>query len=173
LEGWVLEHFYIYRYYLALKTWQYPDNRDVMLNNWREPNELGFAPIAVVGSMTETSIQNIQFKIEETNWNGFLQLLSLQDQTQLVILEAPVKESYLPRYLAGGVGVYESEFVQPIRQELAFRNIPFWRGVEEVSPFLLSGMWYDERHVNLAGAQVFSEWVGKKMAQEFSSELFK
>lgn len=173
LKGWALEYLYGYRYYLALKTWQYPYNRSIMLNNWRASNERGFAPILVTDSMNETTIQNIQFKIAKSNWDGFMQLLSLQEKTQLVIIESPLQESYLSHYLVGGIAAYERDFIQPVQQELSMRGILFWRGVKDVSPILSDGMWYDNRHVNAEGAKIFSHWLGEKMAQEILPESFR
>jgi len=173
LDGWVLENLFAYRYYLTVKTWQYPYNRSIMLDAWQKTSQDGFSPHSVDAFLQKIDLQGIEFHIGKSYWNGFLQALSLDGQTHLVFMESPVQESYLPYYLKGGLDAYETEFFQPVQQELSKYHISFWRGQKEVAPLLSDAMWYDSRHVNIDGSKVFSKWLGEKMAKEISPDLFR
>jgi len=173
VTGWLLEHVFGYRYYLTLKTWQFPQNRKVMLDHWNKTSMNGYAPLPTDAFLTNSNVYEVKFRIDPRNWDGFIQVLALQGDTKLVFLEPPVQESFLPHYLKGGVGVYELEFVAPVSRELSMRDIPFWRALKEVSPLITDSMWFDPRHVNADGAGILSNWLGHKMAQEISPEIFR
>jgi hypothetical protein len=172
-EGWVLDNFYAYRYYITFKVWQYPYNRDVILNTWRAMDQAGFSALNGSNNTEGGHPLTIDFHIEAPNWSGFKQVLSLQGKTHLILMEAPVREAYLPFYLEGGINAYETDFIQPVEAELSARGIPFWRAQTELAPKLPDTMWFDDRHVNAPGAFLFSTWLAQKMAEEIPPDLFR
>ena len=173
LDGWALDDLYGYRYFLTLKAWELPQNRKALTKNWIGMNIDGYSPVSADESLDNPSVQEIDFEIDSSYWNGFLQALSLQTETKIVVLESPIKESYMPDYLKGGISVYENEFIFPVESELAKSNILFWRAVEDVSPLLSDDMWFDPRHVNVKGAEIFSTWLGEQMSTQIPPSIFK
>jgi hypothetical protein len=167
LDGWARDAIFSYRYYLALKTWQSPYNADALGRAVRTIDERGFAPLHGY-QVDEQEITHLKLRFEKTFWNGFLQVLDLQDKTAILVVESPVREDYLDDYLMGGRTAYE-KFIAIIQAELSSRQIPLARAQLEIAPKLVDEMWYDSRHVNDTGAVLLSEWLGQKMAVFFPS----
>ncbi len=172
-EGWALDHLYAYRYYLSLKAWQYPYNRKVVLGAMRSVGPLGFAPLHGQRPPEEDDPSNLEFELERPFWRGFQTVLGLNGQTQVVVVEAPVQETYLPVYLKGGRKAYEAKFIQPVLDELNARHIPLWRAQNEIAASLTAEMWHDNRHVNDQGSVLFSQWLADKLVLAFPPEFFK
>lgn len=172
-EGWAIDTFYVYRYYVTFKLWQQPYSRNVLLRNWQRSGSLGFAPTYGTTPLDTDNLLSLDFRIAGPNWEGFKQILALDGQTRLVVIEAPVEQAYLPYYVHGGLDAYRTEFVQPVQAELAARHIPFWSAQAEIGPQIPDQMWFDPRHLNTAGSVLFSTWLAQKMAQEIPPELFR
>jgi len=164
LEGWARDDVLAYRYYLSLKTWLYPYNHKALRRAMGSIDERGFAPEPGHRPAGDDELSGLDIRFDTPFWKGFLQVLNLQNRTNLVIIESPVKEIYLDSYWKGGQVAYEQNFIATIEKEIFIRGIPFWRAQLEVSPILADEMWYDSRHVNDIGANIISKWLGEKMA---------
>jgi len=66
--------------------------------------------------------------------------------------------------------MYQSDYLPTMLEILAANDIPFWR-TEAVSIQIPRSDWYDWLHLNSAGAETFSLWLGGLMAE--NAELFK
>lgn len=174
LEGWLLEHSYAYRYYLSAASWFYPPNRPI-INELRWPFvEYGYFPGQQALEYKPEEVEPIftDYQLEKDQMAGFEQVLA-SNPARLAIVEAPVYSQFLNVYISGGVSAYESLFIQPVSVVLNDQAVPFWRTNDDFSASLPEEYWMDARHLNLAGAELFSRWLGEQMAQQFDASIFR
>jgi hypothetical protein len=86
---------------------------------------------------------------------------SSDDTTQVFVVEMPVAESFV-YYYRNGEQDHEA-FINTIEDLLSAHDMSFWP-TSELHLFTI-GDWYNRNHLNTAGAQVFSEWLGRQVGQ--------
>ncbi len=174
LRGWLLDHSYAYRYFLAYASWFYPPNRPI-INDLRQPFlQYGYFPSQQVLEYDPASSEPIftGFSLESDQMQGFERVLD-SGQTHLMVLEAPVFPQFLNIYISGGLPAYNAQFVEPISAMLAARGVPFLRTNNGFSASIPAGSWMDARHLNVQGAGLFSRWLGTQMADQIDPSIFR
>ncbi len=163
-EGWLLDNFYIYAYYRTFGLWQHPYSREIMIDSWKKMDHNGYSAHNGQDISEKHGVSSFEFHLEQSSWQKFKNVLALNGQTHLILLEAPLQETFLPAYIQGGRKAYETKFIQPVQAELSARGISFWRAQVEVVPEILDSMWFDPQHLNAQGAALLSNWLANKMA---------
>ena len=169
LRGWAVNSLYGYRYFLALQYWLTVSNRAKLAEAWHTTTREGFTPLYGFGEPREISHPGPKFQRTDAAQAGFERLLKLKNGgAKLLIIDAPIRPDF---YL-----VYQENYFEPYAEytqtTLARYEIPFWltRDVSNNIPF---DGWYDLQHFNEIGVPVFSNWLGKQLAQYYPPDFFK
>lgn len=173
-RGWLLDHSYAYRYYLAFKSWLLPANRPV-IQDLREPFlAYGYYPeeTSYTFDLAQTEVLFENYSLDRAQAIGFERVIALQ-QTHLVILEAPVHPPYWPNYFSGGIEDYDALFISPVETYLQAQGVPFWRSNPEFAASVPDDGWFDARHLNVRGAKLFSRWLGQQMVEKIPVSTFQ
>ena len=104
------------------------------------------------------------FEIQQENLQGLRQIVQQSDNgVQVIVIEMPFHENayqFFPN---------EKQDYQPYIQQLdsitASSHTSFWRLDDQ--PFLSPENWWDYFHLNLQGADRFSEWLGNELADTY------
>ena len=97
---------------------------------------------------------------------GLKQLLALHSQgIQIVVVEMPVQPLHMQVFSEGQVSY--NLFVKAVSETTQDQGIGFWR-MSEQDPIPPDG-WWNLNHLNVVGAKVFSQWLGKRVAR-FAAE---
>lgn len=106
------------------------------------------------------------YKIQQENLDGLQKIVQQSDNDiQVIIIEMPFYETAL-EFFPNGRQDYET-YVQQVDSIAASSLTPFWRLDEQ--PLLSSENWWDYLHLNLQGTDLFSEWLGSRLADEYLS----
>jgi hypothetical protein len=162
--GWLFEHSFLHRYNVAFKSWLLPANRQTMeqYQHWTAEDGFSASNENNPEPLPERPLME-NFYINSADWEGLQALVALNGpQTRVVVVEMPVQEGYLPFYLAGGRDAYETLFINPLDEYLTAHGIVLLRGQAIASSIPAEG-WYDQRHFNAKGAQLFTSWLAKEL----------
>lgn len=177
VEGFLLEHSYLYRYRELLQRLLRFD-----YSQWRpEPNRspsarYGFGPVSKVGSFVQTipdpqdprpPIQYYftvlsDYQMLPENLAGLEQIVALNEadvDVAVVVVEMPVPETYM-HFFANGQEDYR-RFIEQVGDVAAEHGVPFW----QTTPLNLipTNGWVDYSHLNSRGAGRFSTWLGEQL----------
>jgi len=101
------------------------------------------------------------YQVRPENVAGLEQVLSQVKQTQVLVVEMPVPETYF-YFFGAGERDYQ-RFLDEVGARAAAYGVPFWRTTEQ---HLISAVgWMDYGHMNSRGAEVFSAWLGQQVAE--------
>jgi hypothetical protein len=174
VEGWVVEHSYLYRYRRAIANLIRLDLGQIDDIN-RYP--YGFEPVDLVADIITPpdpdddayhiqyyySVLN-QYHIQGENREALAQILSLKEKgPTVVVVEMPVPDTYL------------SFFANPETDYLTFMKV-LSDVTNDRDVFLLETTredlipddgWADYSHVNSKGAKIFSGWVGQQLGHAY------
>lgn len=175
LNGWLVNHSYAYRYFLTWRYWLALPNRAKMEAETHPLTPQGFQPAQ---GFRQPYIENLTMtpaRLRET-WSDPRQIQAVE--AFLALRQKDVKIVFLegPAYHASDLSdaetwrVYETEYLPTLNQILDENGIPFWRA-QSIAAEIPKEHWYDWLHLNSAGANTFSEWLGREMAG--NAGLFK
>jgi hypothetical protein len=179
LEGWLLDHAYLYRYrqHLSrLARFHFEDTlwSQTKLNFEIRPN--GFTPINKVStyindppdpqddSYEVTYYKRIytDYQILDDNLTAFEEILSYNNAaTQVFVIEMPISDG-LYYFFGNGTTDYDRFITQVSELSLRYQ-VPFWR-TEPLDAIPDDG-WYDYSHMNIIGAAIFSTWLGQQVGE--------
>jgi hypothetical protein len=179
LEGWLLEHSFLYRYrqHLSqLARFNFEDTlwSETNLNFDIRPN--GFTPITIVSDYIneppdpqDDSFEVTYYARIYSNYQMFEENLSAlkriidhnESGTQVIVVEMPVADG-LYYFFGNGEADY-NKFVASISDMTSLHNIPFWR-TEPIDSIPDDG-WSDYSHLNVSGAAIFSAWLGEQVGR--------
>jgi len=177
LEGWLLDHSYLYRYRQHLSRIIHLNFENTL---WSETH-LNF-PILPNGSTPITKIspyineppdpQDPSYEVTYyTEIYSSYQLLdenlgALEDimeysksGTQVIVVEMPVSDG-LYYFFGNGEADYEM-YVNRVSELADLHHVPFWR-TEPLDSIPDNG-WSDYSHLNVTGAEIFSTWLGEQV----------
>jgi len=106
------------------------------------------------------------YAIQHENLEGLRRIVQQADYgVQVIVIEMPFYETAL-EFFPNGRQDYET-YVQQVDSITASSLTSFWRVDEQ--PVLAPENWWDYFHLNLQGADLFSEWLGSQLADEYLS----
>ena len=187
LEGWLLDHFYLYRYrqHLArLARFQLEDTlwSRTKLNYEILPN--GFTPLSKVGtyindppdpedhSFEVTYYTRIysSYQMLDANLEGLKSMMEYhQSGIAVILVEMPVSDGLY--YFFGNRESDYNRFLARVGELATMHHVPFWQ--TESLDFIPDTGWVDYSHLNKTGAEVFSLWLGQQVGRAEGQESRK
>jgi hypothetical protein len=173
LEGWLLDHFYFYRYRRKLVDLMHLNRENTYYMNYLN----GFEPVDITTPVKIPPDPNkdsyhIQYyyrilnnyNVEWENREALMQILEQKNYgTAIVVVEMPVPDTYF------------HFFNDPVTDYKAFRDTI--TSVTSNSHVLLiettqhniipDDGWADYSHTNRKGASLFSEWLGQELGKAY------
>ena len=111
-----------------------------------------------------------QFEIQPENLDGLHKIVRQSvNNTQVIVIEMPFYETAYA-FFPNGKQDYET-YIQQVDSDTATAAVPFWRLNEQ--PSLPPHLWWDYFHLNLDGADEFSKWLGRRLAQAHLQDELK
>jgi hypothetical protein len=105
------------------------------------------------------------FEIRPENVEGLEKIVEQSDRgVQVIVIEMPFYDETAMEFFPNGKQDYES-YVRQVDAITASRQVPFWR-VDEQAPISPEN-WWDYFHLNLQGVNIFSEWLGGRLADAY------
>jgi hypothetical protein len=177
-DSWLVDHSQAYRYFLLAVNLNRPtspvdDELEVYLDSALESRGYAYTDDTFeeigrpIDPETETvyAVNKQKLKMEgdkRAEYYARLEnFLQLEEQVQILVVEMPLHTTFVD-YLNEGGGWYD-RFVDELSGYLAERQVPFWL----TTPLQLipDDGWRDRHHVNYRGAQIFSRWLGARLAE--------
>jgi hypothetical protein len=105
------------------------------------------------------------YTIQQENLDGLQTIVQQADRgVQVFVIEMPFYEETALEFFPNGSLDYNS-YVQQVDSITALHHTPFWRMDDQ--PVLTPDLWWDYFHLNLEGANFFSEWLGDQLAETY------
>jgi hypothetical protein len=169
IRGWLIENSYAFRIPVFLKQQLSPDYRTFLQELSANLTEFGAAQVY----STNLSITKENFIPEyvrsSQDMEGLETLLALNgDATQVIVIEVPVHDTFLPHYLEADEEKYTTEFLIPISELVQLRGVPFWASGDQMQELIPDEGWNDTRHLNVQGAKIFSAWLADRLAEDIT-----
>ena len=177
LDGWLLEHSYLYRYRKHLSRLLRLDFENTV---WSEtklnfpilPN--GFTPITKISTYINDPPDPDDTSYEVTYFTRTYSPFHLLDEnlmalggilqyhgseTGVIVVEMPVSDG-LYYFFGNGEADY-NRFIARVGEQANQHQIPFLR--TEPLDFIPDNGWSDYSHLNVTGAELFSTWLGEQV----------
>ena len=104
------------------------------------------------------------FEIRQENLDGLRQIVrQAENGVQVIVIEMPFYESAY-EFFPNGKQDYES-YARQVDLITASSLTPFWQ--LDNQPSLSPENWWDYFHLNLQGADQFSQWLGSELADNY------
>lgn len=104
------------------------------------------------------------FEIQPENLEGLKRIVQQStNNTQVIVIEMPFYETAYA-FFPNGKQDYAT-YTQQVDTITASSSVPFWRLAEQ--PPLPPNLWWDYFHLNLEGANEFSQWLGQRLADAY------
>ena len=178
LDGWLLEHSYLYRYRFILSGLSRFDLEDTLRSQTRLTFEIrsdGFTPLTTVATyindqpdpqddsfeVTYNTRLFSSYKILEENLTALENIMSYNEQgTQVIIIEMPVSDG-LFYFFGNGTDDFQ-RFTAQVDQLANAHQVPFWQTT--TLDMIPDDGWFDYSHLNTTGAAIFSNWLGQQVS---------
>jgi hypothetical protein len=190
LEGWLLDHSYLYRYrkHLGrLARFQFESTlwSKTKLNYEILPN--GFTPLSTIStyindppnpedeSFEVTYYTRIysSYQMLDENLEGLGSIMQYnQSGIPVIVVEMPISDGLY--YFFGNREADYNQFLTRVGELAILHRVPFWQ--TESLDFIPDNGWVDYSHLNKAGAEVFSIWLGQQVGraeQQGSIKIFQ
>ncbi len=179
VEGWLTTYSQIYRYYLAYQDWPTPNiDKELTQRNTRRTRVTqgdGFSPKPGILTLPLSSTIRAKythyyenFRFAQTEIEEFTRLLSLHtpDDLQLVIVEIPLHDTFVDTFL--GRSVFD-DYQTEITAQTQAHDVLY---LTDVPPMLRNDAnhYADATHMNVAGATIFSRWLGTELGTAVRTE---
>jgi hypothetical protein len=179
LEGWLLEHSYLYRYRQHLGRLARFQFEDTLWSNTKLTYEIlpnGFTPLDKVSTYINNPPDPGDDSFEVTYYTRIYssyQMLpenldALESITeynksgvQVIVVEMPVADG-LYYFFGNGASDY-NKFLTTVDELATSHHVPFWQ--TEPLDFIPDNGWVDYSHLNRTGAVIFSTWLGQQVAR--------
>jgi hypothetical protein len=179
LEGWLLEHSYLYRYRQHLGRLVRFQFEDTLWSNTNLTYEIlpnGFTPLNKVStyinnppdpgddSFEVTYYTRIysSYQMLHENLEGLESIMEYdQSGTPVILVEMPVADG-LYYFFGNGASDY-NKFLTTVNELATLHHVPFWQ--TEPLDFIPDNGWVDYSHLNKTGAAIFSTWLGQQVAR--------
>ncbi len=188
LEGWLIENSYAYRYYLRWRRSFAPgyDSSPYALainihtrlhpllangyfeeganptTNVRSDADLSKPPDPVSEANLIELYSHYTFLSKQVDALRQLSKLDAdQPKLQIVVVEVPVHPSF--SLLFPGGETEQQQVRQQLADQITSRGLLYWP--LETQPAIPADGWWDRNHVNLVGIEIYSTWLGQRLAQ--------
>jgi hypothetical protein len=105
------------------------------------------------------------FEIQPEDLIGLQNIVEQSDHgVQVIIVELPYYRETALNFFPNGIQDYET-YMQTVSSIAASKQVPFWRLDDEL--VLPPESWWDYFHLNLKGVDLFSRWLGNKLAHAY------
>ena len=102
------------------------------------------------------------YRVLDINLEALQQTLDLRNSDmQVFVVEMPVPNGYY--YFFGNGKKDHEKFIQSVKALTGKSAVPFWQ--TEPLDHIPGNGWSDYSHMNITGAEVFSTWLGRQVAQ--------
>jgi hypothetical protein len=185
LDGWLLEHSYLYRYrYLLFRLSRFYQE-DTLRSQTRtyEITANGFTPLTTVATYIndppdphdDSYEVTYNFRIFSTyhirteNLAALEQILGYNGlETKIIVIEMPVADGLF--YFFGNGRDDHQRFLNQVNQLAQAHGVPFWQtNTLEMIP---DDGWVDYTHLNTTGATIFSYWLGQQVGKAIEQGQF-
>jgi hypothetical protein len=85
---------------------------------------------------------------------------------KVVVVEMPVHPDSFPYLIENGYDGYQSQFLDPINQVLEKAGIQLLRTQPVIKEIFDDSNWYNNNHLNFAGAEILSRYVAQQIVLE-------
>jgi len=165
-EGWLIDHFIIYRYFLSTNKYRVPyyQNETNNLKLMIDQNGQQIREKENTVYQVNPVIKIPDFTLYQPDVSGLASFGELRkNNIKITVIEMPVNPKFLPYYVQKGEKGYEDLFIKPIESLLQKENIQFVRSQPEVAQVVTPDGWLDYSHLNDKGATQFSRWLALKI----------
>lgn len=179
IDGWLLDHSYLYRYrpHLSrLMRLNFDDTLRFRTKNNFEILSNGFTPLRKVSTYINqppvpdddsfevkyyTRIYSSYTMLDE-NLEALERIMEYNGTTtEVIIVEMPVSDGLY--YFFGNGRADYNRFVARVSKLAGQYDVPFWR--TEPLDLIPDNGWRDYSHLNVAGAKMFSTWLGQQVGR--------
>ncbi len=161
VEGWIVEHFVVYRHFLALREWTSPDF-DNPIGDLNAPIHRGYQPRTDYVETFAPQSYLKDYSLSSKEWAAFERLIALEDKTQLLLVEVPLPDHTLAVF-KGGPENYR-RIMNRLADYASAHGVPMWFTIQlDLIPD--NGWVGDSHHLHQIGAEIFSAWLGARLGQ--------
>jgi hypothetical protein len=105
-----------------------------------------------------------EYEILPENQAGMRQIIDQSEKgVQVIFLELPFPDTAYAFFENGEIDY--NRYLEQVTQLTTATGTPFWRSHGQVS--IEPAGWWDFLHLNMLGAEAFSEWLGNQMSEAF------
>jgi hypothetical protein len=169
-QGWLYEHLYVFRYLphfrklLALDFGPLEDEFGTTSSEWYGflPREEPITDKSLVSANDYAYEWLYNYKIWPETLLGLEQIVKQNgEDVQVIVLEMPVPPTHFDYYKNGRSDF--DQYIAEIEPIIAAEGIPFWKTTD--LQLIPKEGWWDPSHLNVEGAKVFSDWLGRRVGQ--------
>ena len=162
MEGWMIDHSLVYKYWLSFKKYSNPiylselDNQRLLIDRFgHQLRQQGNGVYQV-----QPIVKLPDFQISQKDINGLIQIINLNSSaTKIIVVEMPVNPDFIAYYVRGGETGYKNLFLEPVEILLKNKGVPFIQTQPIIADIVPPDGWIDDLHLNEKGAQLFSLWL--------------
>jgi hypothetical protein len=179
VEGWLLDHSYLYRYRQHLSRLVHFNFKDTLWSETRLnfpilPN--GYTPTTKIGAHINVPPDPRATSYEVTHNTRIYSSYQILDENlaalerimghnrsglQVIVVEMPVSDGLY--YFFGNGETDYNRFITRVSELTSLHLVPFWR-TEPLDSIPDEG-WADYSHLNITGAEIFSTWLGVQVGE--------
>lgn len=183
-EGWLYTHSYLFKYKDHVRSLLLLNFEEVIPQYKGLPlyREYGFEPklnirIDVLEPPDLEEAVNrdprrwlYHYEILEENIEGLRQVMRQSEHgVEVIVIEMPLHDTALDFFLNGKQD-YE-KYIHQVDEITALSKTPFWRTKDQ--PEIPKEGWWDYFHLNIHGAQPFSEWLANELSEAYLQGNFE
>ena len=179
LEGWLLDHSYLYRYRQHLGRLARFQFAGTLWSRTRQKYEIlpdGFTRVSKVSTFVNEPPNPEDDSFEVTYYTRIYSsyhmlpenlesLESIMDYNEsgiaVILVEMPVADGLY--YFFGNRELDYNRFLTRVGKLAALHHVPFWQ--TEPLDFIPDDGWVDYSHLNKTGAEIFSTWLGQQVGR--------
>lgn len=164
VDGWLLEHSVALRRYHGYLFSTDPSSEAVLVKAVANMTATGYHRLAPgkFSDVDERAAKELgEFQVSPSHLEALSELLRLRSpKLEMIVVEVPVHENVVKLY---GRGAADHRHALTQIERVAGRHeVPFWRFPAEQS--IPQNGWADAVHLNRAGAEIYSRWLGRELA---------
>ena len=179
LEGWLLDHSYLYRYRQHLGRLARFQFEGTLWSNTKSNYEIlpnGFTPLSKVSTYINDPPKPGDNSFEVTYYTRIyssyhmlpenlksLESIMKYNETAIpvILVEMPVSDGLY--YFFGNRETDYDRFLTRVGKLASLHHVAFWR--TEPLDFIPDNGWVDYSHLNKTGAEIFSTWLGQQVGE--------
>lgn len=177
-EGWLADHSFAYRYFLKFRIWlekttYFKDLLQCEKNTLKygilkhSKKVKAFKPDPNRLSRFGKILENIE--IAKDAIDAMEKIMQLRSQTEIVMVEIPFHRSLMSLYKGGANDHYRIySHLNKLAKEHQVLYIP-----NAHLDLIPNNGWRNSNHVNIIGARIFSQWLGKQLGEVVKKGLIK